>query len=80
MRLGKYLMAAAVATMSVAPVAAANPAAGLSISKSVRSGSVSGKKSDLAGGGGFFVAIIAVVAVIAGIVIVASNDDKPDSK
>ena len=80
MRLGKYLMAAAVATMSVAPVAAANPAASLSISKSVRTGSVSGKKSDLGGGGGFFVAIIAVGAVIAGIVIVASNDDKPDSK
>ena len=81
MRLGKYLTAAAAATMAVAPVMAApaNPAASLSVSKSVRAGSASAKKNDLAGGG-FIVAIVAAAAVIAGIVIVATNDDTPDSQ
>lgn len=80
MRLGKYLMAAAAATMAVAPAMAApaNPAAGLSVSKSVRAGSATAKNNELAGGG-VFVAIIAAVAVIVGIVVVANENDKPDS-
>jgi hypothetical protein len=80
MRLGKYLMAAAAATMAVAPAVAApaNPAAGLSVYKSVRAGSVSTKKNELAGGG-VLVAVLAAAAVIAGIVIVANEDDTPDS-
>ena len=43
----KYLMAAAAAALAVAPAAAApsNPAASLSVSKSVRTGSVSKKTS-----------------------------------
>ena len=80
MRLGNYLMAAAVATMSVAPAVAApvNPASSLSTVKSVRSGVVAKNANELAGGG-VIVAIIAAVAVIVGIVIVADEDDKPKS-
>ena len=82
MRLGKYLTVAAAAMMAAAPAMATptNPAASLSVSKSVRTGSASAKKSDLAGGGGFVVAIIAVIAVIAGIIVVADSDDTPDSR
>ena len=80
MRLGKYFMAAAAATMAVAPAVAApvNPAASLSVSKSVRAASVSAKKDKLAGGG-VIVAILAAAAVVAGIVIVADSDDDSDS-
>lgn len=80
MRLGKYLMAAAAATMAVAPAVAApaNPAAGLSVAKSARAGSKATNQSDLAGGG-FIVAIIAGVLVIVGIVVVADEDDSPRS-
>ena len=80
MRLGKYLTAVAAATMAVAPAMAApaSPAASLSVSKSVRAGSTSAKKNELAGGG-IIVAVVAAAAVIAGIVIVADSDDTPDS-
>jgi hypothetical protein len=80
MRLGKYLMAAAAATMAVAPAMAApaNPAASLSVAKSARAGSPTAKNSDLAGGG-VIVAIIAAALVIAGIIIVANEDDSPNS-
>lgn len=81
MRLGKYLMAAAAATMAVAPAVAApaNPAASLSVAKSVRTGSVSGKKNELAGGG-ILIAVLAVAAVAAGIVVVADDSSgKADS-
>ncbi|MFS0774069.1 hypothetical protein [Sphingomonas sp. 1P08PE] len=73
-------MAAAVATMTVAPAMAApaNPAASLSVSKSARAGSVSAKKNELAGGG-LIVALIAAAAVVAGVVIVADSDDDADS-
>ena len=59
-------------------MAQTNPAASLSLSKSVRAGSVA-KKGDKLAGGGFIVAIIAVVAVIAGVIIVADSDNS-DSK
>ncbi|WP_447407077.1 hypothetical protein, partial [Clostridium perfringens] len=64
------------ATLTVAPAAAApaNPAASLSVAKSVRTGSVSGKKNELAGGG-IIVAVIAAAAVVAGIIIVADSSD-----
>ncbi len=80
MRLGNYIMAAAAATMAVAPAMAApvNPAASLSVSKSVRAGSTSAKKNELAGGG-IIIALIAAAAVVAGIVVVASNDSNADS-
>jgi hypothetical protein len=78
MRLGKYILTAAAATMAVAPAMAANPAASLSVSKSVRTGSVSAQKNELAGGG-IIVAILAAAAVVAVIIIVADNDDNADS-
>ena len=80
LRLGKYLLTAAAATMAVAPAVAApaNSAASLSVSKSVRAGSVSAKKNNVAGGG-IIVAVLAAAAVVAGIVIVADNDDDSDS-
>ncbi|WP_338419951.1 hypothetical protein [Sphingomonas ginsenosidivorax] len=77
MRLGKYLLTAAAATMAVAPAVAA-PAANMSASKSVRAGAVSGKKSEVAGSG-IIVAVLAAAAVVAGIVIVADSDDDADS-
>lgn len=80
MRLGKYLAAVAAVTMTVAPAVAApaNPAASLSVSKSVRTGSASAKKNELAGGG-IIIALVAAAAVIAGIVVVADSDDNADS-
>jgi hypothetical protein len=79
MRFGKYMGAAAAAALDASPVMAApaNPAASLSVSKSVRAGSTKGK--DELAGGGVFVAVIAAVAVIIGIIIVAQEDDSPDS-
>ena len=80
MRLGKYLLAAAAATMAVAQVSAAavNPAASLSISQSVRTGTPTTAKNK-AMGGGVIIAVLAAAAVIAGIVVVAQEDDKTDS-
>ena len=80
MRLGKYFMAAAVATMAVAPAMAApvNPAASLSISAPARAGT-SGSHKDKLAGGGFIVALAAAAAVIAGIVVVATEKTKPAS-
>ena len=80
MRLGKYLMAVAAATMAVAPAIAApaNPASGLSIAPAARSGSSTDHESDLAGGG-LIIALIAVGVVIAGIIVVADNNDNPRS-
>lgn len=80
MRVAKFLMAAAVATMAVAPAVAApvNPAASLSVAKSVRAGTSVDKKNDLFGGG--IVAILAIAAIVAGIIVVVdNNDDTPDS-
>jgi len=81
MRFGKFVMAAAAATMAVAPAVAApaNPAASLSVSKSVRAGSASAKKNELAGGG-IVIALIAAAAVVAGIVVVADSDDSSESQ
>lgn len=80
MRIGTYLAAAAAATMAISPALAAptNPAASLSVAKSVRTGAASAKKNELAGGGAF-IAIIAAVVVVVGIVIVADSDDNSDS-
>ena len=66
--------------MVVAPAMAApsNPAASLSVSKSVRSGSATAKKNELTGGG-VIIAIAAAAAVIAGIVVVANSDATPSS-
>jgi len=78
--IAKYLAALAATALVAAPVMAApaNPAANLSVSKSVRAGSVSAKKNELAGGG-IIIAILAVVAIGAGIYVIADSDDDADS-
>jgi uncharacterized protein HemX len=80
MRLGKYMMAAAAATMAVAPAVAApvNSAASLSVAKSVRTGSATAKKNNAAGGG-IIIALLAAAAVGVGIYVVADSDDNADS-
>lgn len=76
MKMSKMLALGATLSMMAAPVLAAdaNPAAKLSVAKSVRANSPAGKKSELAGGG-LIIAIIAAAAVVAGIIIIADNDD-----
>lgn len=80
MKIAKLMLAAAAATMSVAPAIAApaNPAASLSVAKSVRAGSATAKDSE-AVGGGIIVAVLAAAAVVVGIIIVADSDDDSDS-
>ncbi len=79
MRLGKFFAAVAAASMAFAPAMAAptNPAASLSVSKSVRAGASKGKGDSLLGatGGGAIVAVLAAAAVIAGIVVVATDNN-----
>ncbi|MEH3158461.1 MAG: hypothetical protein PGN08_05705 [Sphingomonas taxi] len=70
--------------LTAAPIAAtpafaaqANPAASLSVAKSVRASAPTGKKSNLAGGG-LLAALIAAGVVAIGVVAVV-NDDNSDS-
>jgi SNF family Na+-dependent transporter len=74
MKFAKSFVAVAALSMVAAPaMAASNPAASLSVSKSVRASSASGKKNELAGGG-IIVAVLAAAAVVAGIVIIADDN------
>jgi hypothetical protein len=85
----KYFAALAATALVAAPVAAAparstaglslsaNPAANLSISRSVRAGSATTKKNGLVGGG-LLIGLFAVVAVV-GIVVVATDGGDSDS-
>lgn len=75
----KYLAAVAATALVAAPVAAApiNPAASLSVSKSVRASSPTAKKSKLAGTG--LILAIAAAGIVAGGVIIAVDDDNSDS-
>lgn len=78
--LKKFLAAAAVASLSVSPAlaATANPAASLSVAKSVRASTPSAKQNELGGGFGFVgLAILAGIVAIGVIAIV--NDDNSDS-
>jgi hypothetical protein len=80
MRIAKYIMTAAAATLAATPVLAApaNPAASLSVAQSARVGTPS-TKADKASGGGIIVAVLAAAAVIAGIIVIADSDDNADS-
>ena len=75
MKIKSIVATACIAALSATPVLAApaNSAASLSVAKSVRTGSVSAKKNELAGGG-LIIALVAAAAVVAGIVIVADDD------
>jgi hypothetical protein len=76
MRLGKFAAAVAAVSMAAAPALAApaNPAASLSVSKSVRA-SAPAKNTSKFGGTGAVIAVLAVLAVIGG-VVAASKDSK----
>lgn len=72
----KFLSAVAATALVAAPVAAApvNPAASLSVSKSVRASAPTVKSNKLAGGG-ILAAIIAAGVVAIGVVAIVKDDD-----
>lgn len=80
MRARKYLAAIGAAALVATPtLAAANPAAPLSVSSSARASADNGGASQLAGGGGIF-AVLALGAIIVGAIIIGeSGDDNPSS-
>jgi len=80
MRFKTMMAAAAAVTMTASPVmaAATNPAASLSVAKSVRASAPAGKKSELAGGGIFGILIAAGIVAI-GVVAIVNDDDDSDS-
>lgn len=81
--LKKFLVTAAVASLSISPALAApvNPAANLSAAKSVRASAPTSKQSALNGGSFGFVglAILAGIVAIGVIAIVNGSDDDSDS-
>lgn len=60
---------------AMASAATANPAASLSISKSVRSGTTTTGKSKLGGGAGIFAIAIVAGIVAIGVIAATKNDD-----
>lgn len=77
MKFGRYLAAAAAASLSIAPATAAsfNPAASMSLGKSIRAGSSSTHGDDLlASGGGFLIALIIVAGIGTGLGLSVGND------
>lgn len=75
----KTLMTAAAATMTVAPAMAApaNPAAPLSVAKSVRADAAVAKDSKLGGeNGGLVIALAVGVAIIVAIIVAGSIGEK----
>ena len=79
MRLMKFVATSAIVlSMTTTPVLAAQgSAASLSIGKSVRSSTKSGKANELAPA--VIIGVLATVALIGGAVALANNDDDPDS-
>lgn len=89
----KYLAALAATGLVAAPVVAApanltaglskeigaNPAARLSLSKSVRAGTAPGKKNGLAGSG-LLIGLIAVAAVVGIVAVASGGGEDSDSK
>jgi hypothetical protein len=79
MRIAKFMIAAAAASIAVAPAMAApaNPASSLSVSKSVRQGTDSSKKSRLAAVG--IMPLLIGVGIVAGTTyLVVDHEDKND--
>jgi hypothetical protein len=81
MKLGKYLGAAAAASLIAAPVMAApiNPAAKLSLSKQVRAGKATTRANLMQGNNTVLISIAAVVAAIIVIILITDNDGSPNS-
>ena len=79
MRIGTFFTSMAALSLVATPAFAAdNPAAALSVSKSVRVGAPSGRGSHLAGGN--IIPIVLALAIIgAGIAVAVKGDDKPAS-
>ena len=79
MRIAKYLGAIAALSMATAPALAApaNPAASLSVAKSVRAASPT-KSANKLHGAGIFLAAAAAVAVVVAVVLIA-DDNKSKS-
>ena len=81
MALTKIIATAAAASLAAAPAMAApnNPAASLSLGKSVRAGSTAKHSDGLRSGG--IIALVIAAGVVAGIVtvVVRNNDDSPSS-
>ncbi len=75
-----YAVAAALTTVPVVASAApaANPAASLSVAKSVRTGTPTAGKNKLSGGGAILAALIGA-GVIAIVAVAAVKDDDSDS-
>lgn len=79
MKLTTYLATAAALSLATAPaIAAANPAASLSVAKSARANSPAAKKSNLQGSG-IFLAIGALAIIAGGIYLAVDDDDNSDS-
>lgn len=72
--------ALSMAAMPAVASAQSNPAASLSVSKSVRSGTTTSGKSKLGAGGGGIFAILILAGVVAIGVVAATKDDKPSSR
>ncbi len=81
MRIKMMTAAVAAMAMTATPVLAApaNPAASLSVAKSVRASTATTKNNELAGAGLFGIVIAAGIVAIGVIAIVNDNDDDADS-
>ena len=77
--MGMAAAAALVSTQAMAAPVAPAGAQSLSISKSVRAGTVSKRGNKLAGPGAIIVGVLAAGVLAGGIIAVSNNDDDADS-
>lgn len=79
--MGKLLVATAVTMLSASPALAAptNPAASLSIAKTVRTSAPTSRSRNKLAGGGLIIVAAAAAAVIAGIILIIDDNDDSDS-
>ncbi|HEX8486649.1 hypothetical protein [Sphingomonas sp.] len=81
MKFGKYMAIAAAASLSAAPALAApaNPAASLSVAKSVRAKAPSARANKLGGGAGGIVALLIGAGIASILIVDATKNDDSDS-
>ncbi len=81
MSIRNFFLAAGALTLAAAPVAAsaANPAASLSVAKSVRAASASDKRSQMAGGIDYVIIAMVIIGGLAIYAIVEDQSDDPTS-